>query len=121
MFGNLKERSLDDRRNVSNGLLVRYPDRIPVIVDRPTASRFGRRESIPPIDKQKYLVPADLTMAKFMQEIRRHIAINSQQSLFLFVNGFLLPNSDPIGAVYRRHRDPDGFLYVTYTTENTFG
>lgn len=116
----LKERSFDDRARVSAKLFERYPDRIPVIVDRPPASFMSHR-SIPPIDKHKFLVPNNLVMGRFVHEIRTHIKIDSQQSLFLFADGILVPNSEPISQVYSRHKDPDGFLYITYATENTFG
>lgn len=120
MFGGFKERSLEDRSRVSAKLLGRYPDRIPIIVDRPPPS-FTRRDTTPPIDKHKFLVPKDLTMGKFVYEVRKHIKIDSQQSIFLFVNGTLIPNSESISRTYSRYKDMDGFLYITYATEDTFG
>jgi GABA(A) receptor-associated protein len=120
MFGGLKERSFEDRSRASAKLLERYPDRIPVVVDRPPNS-FARPDSIPPIGKHKFLVPNDLIMGKFIHEVRKHIKIDSQQSLFLFVNGTLMPNNESVARIYSRQKDPDGFLYITYATENTFG
>jgi len=32
-----------------------------------------------------------------------------------------LLNSASVGEVYEEHRDEDGFLYVQYSGENTFG
>ena len=33
----------------------------------------------------------------------------------------LVPNSASVGEVYEEHRDEDGFLYVQFSGENTFG
>jgi hypothetical protein len=33
----------------------------------------------------------------------------------------LLPAHQPVAAVYRQKQDSDGFLYVLYSGENTFG
>ena len=32
-----------------------------------------------------------------------------------------VPNSASVGEVYDEHRDEDGFLYVQFSGENTFG
>lgn len=45
-----------------------YADRVPVIVERNPTSR-----NLPDIDKKKFLAPADITVAKFISEIRKHI------------------------------------------------
>jgi len=39
-----------------------------------------------------------------------------QWTVVLFV-----PHSASVGEVYEEHRDEDGFLYVQYSGENTFG
>lgn len=123
MFRKIQERSFDQRRAISERIMSRYPDRIPAIVDRPPDSLltpYGRR-TIPVIDKNKYLIPRDLTAGAFLREIRKHMIIKPEQAIFLFVNETLLPNAERMNSIYNRHRDPDGFLYITYATENTFG
>ena len=30
-------------------------------------------------------------------------------------------NSSTMGAIYEEHKDEDGFLYIAYSGENTFG
>jgi GABA(A) receptor-associated protein len=42
--------------------------------------------------------------------------------LFLLVNGkHLMKNDTKLQIVYDDHRNEDGFLYITYATENTLG
>lgn len=51
---------------------------------------------------------------------------NSVESFCLSACVFIFPVcerlcSSTMGQVYSEHRDEDGFLYVTYSGENTFG
>ena len=40
---------------------------------------------------------------------------------YLFVNNKMIPCSKLLGAVYEEEKDEDGFLYVNYGGESTFG
>jgi len=73
------------------------------------------------IDKKKYLVPADLTCGQFVFVIRKRLKLPPEQAIFLFVNGSIPPTAQLLSAVFEEHKDEDGFLYVTYSGENTFG
>jgi|TARA_B100001758_G_scaffold246892_1_gene263124 GABA(A) receptor-associated protein len=92
----------------------KYPDRIPVICER-----FNN--NIKDLDKRKYLVPSDLTMAGFMFVIRRRLALPPDQSIFMFCNEAMVPTASLMGAIYEERKDEDGFLYVVYGGESTFG
>ena len=59
------DHTFDHRREESAKIRGRYPDRIPVIVEKADGS------SIESIDKRKYLVPNDITVAQFMWIIRK--------------------------------------------------
>ena len=50
-------------------MLERYPDRIPVIVER------GGTSLLPLIDKNKFLVPTDLTAYHFNYIIRKRMSL----------------------------------------------
>merc|ERR1719321_162039 len=104
------------RKEVAQRILQRYPDRLPVIVEK------APKSSAPPIDKKKFLVPSDITVGKFLYEIRKHMRLDSEQAIFLFVNDTLPPSASLMLEVYRQHKDPgDSFLYCTYASESTFG
>lgn len=53
--------------------------------------------------------------------IRKRLKLAAEQAIFLFVNGVIPPTSDLLSAIFDEHKDEDGFLYITYSTENTFG
>lgn len=110
-----KNHSLFKRREESKRILNKYPNRIPIIVNKTISS------DILEIDKHKYLAPSDLTMGQFVYVIRKRINLNPERSLYLFCNNVLPATSAPLSQVYSNHKDEDGFLYITYAAENTFG
>ena len=106
---------LKQRQDESSRVKRKYPNRIPVIVER-----AENCNEIAKIDKTKYLVPGDLTVGQFIYVIRKRIKLNSEQALFVFVNETMPTISENLSIVYRNHEDEDGFLYITYSGENTF-
>ena len=62
-----------------------------------------------------------MTIGNFIFVIRKRINIEPSQALFIMINGQLVIGSQSISILYEEHQDEDGFLYITYTTENTFG
>lgn len=112
-----KEHSFNDRRNESSKIIVKYPDRIPVICEKSKS-----KNDIPTIDKIKYLVPADLTAGQFVYVIRNRMKLTPEKAIFLFVGNSIIPPTISImNVLYEQYKDPDGFLYIVYSGENTFG
>ena len=106
-----------EKRNAeAKRILKKYPDRIPVIVERSPNSA-----NIPDIKKRKYLVPNDLTLGQFTFTIRKTIELKKDQAMFLFINNKILPVASLISSIYATEKDEDGFLYVKYSGENCFG
>jgi len=114
-MGFKEEYSLDDRQKESIKIMDKYPSRIPIIVERSDKCEFQD------IDKRKYLVPKDLNINQFAFVIRKRIKLDSSQAIFLMINNTLCPSNTNIGQVYDDNCDKDGFLYITYSSENTFG
>ena len=55
--------TFEKRKEEAERILAKYPQRIPVICEKDPRSR-----DIPNIDRQKYLVPDDLSVANFITE-----------------------------------------------------
>lgn len=110
-----KKYGLEKRKEESKKILEKYPERIPVIVEKDKKSRISE------IDKNKFLTPQDLTLGQFLYVIRKRIKINPEDALYCFVNNSLPPTSVSMISLYDSHKDEDGFLYITYCSENTFG
>jgi len=109
------EHPLEKRQAEAARIRDKYPDRIPVIVEK------AEKSDIPDIDKKKYLVPADLTVGQFVYVIRKRIKLSSEKAIFIFVKNVLPPTAAMMSSIYDEHKDEDGFLYFTYSGENTFG
>ncbi|CAM9016023.1 unnamed protein product [Wickerhamomyces anomalus] len=93
----------------------RFNNRIPIICER------AEKSNLPEIDKKKYLVPYDLTIGQFVYVIRKRIHLPAEKAIFIFVNDILPPTAASMSSIYEEHKDEDGFLYVLYSSENTFG
>jgi GABA(A) receptor-associated protein len=70
---------------------------------------------------RRYLVPADLTVGQFVYVIRKRIKLSPEKAIFIFVGNVLPPTAAMMSSVYEQNKDEDGFLYITYSGENTFG
>ncbi|XP_017104833.2 gamma-aminobutyric acid receptor-associated protein [Drosophila bipectinata] len=110
-----KDHTFDRRRNEGDKIRRKYPDRVPVIVEKAPKTRH------PELDKKKYLVPADLTLGQFYFLIRKRIHLRPDDALFFFVNNVIPPTSATMGALYQEHKDKDYFLYISYSDENVYG
>lgn len=106
---------LKKRIDEANHIIKKYPDRVPVIVEK------AGKTDIPDIDKKKYLVPSDLTVGQFVYVIRKRIKLTPEQAIFLFVNNTLPATASLMSQIYKEHKDKDGFLYISYSGESTFG
>tara|TARA_B100000900_G_C20362473_1_gene626930 strand:+ start:423 stop:773 length:351 start_codon:yes stop_codon:yes gene_type:complete len=107
--------SLDDRIKEAQKMLTKYPERIPIIVEMAEGCQLN------PITKNKYLAPRDMPMSQFVFTIRKKIQLESSQAIFVLVNNQLVTSNAQLSKIYEDHRDEDGFLYMVYTSENTFG
>ena len=100
----------------SQMILEKYPDRVPIIIQPSASDRASY-----PIDKSKYITPRDLTLIQLQQIIRKRIKFPAEKALFMFINNRIFPITTVIGTLYDEEKNKDGFLYVTYCQENTFG
>ena len=110
-----QEHPLEKRQSEAQRIRAKYPDRVPVICEK------ADRSDIPDIDKKKYLVPSDLTVGQFQYVIRKRIKLAPEKALFIFVSNSIPPTASLMSTVYEEQKDDDGFLYVQYSGESTFG
>lgn len=105
------------RLEESRRIREKFPGRVPMIVERGQRSSL----SVPPIDKQKFLVPGDLSVSQFIYVIRKRLNLPSEQAIFLFIGNTLPTTGMLIRELHASYADADGFLYATYCGENVFG
>uniref|UniRef100_A0AAQ4PG62 GABA(A) receptor-associated protein b n=1 Tax=Gasterosteus aculeatus aculeatus TaxID=481459 RepID=A0AAQ4PG62_GASAC len=100
-----EEHPFEKRRSEGEKIRKKYPDRVPVIVEKAPKARIGD------LDKKKYLVPSDLTVGQFYFLIRKRIHLRAEDALFFFVNNVIPPTSATMGLLYQARvffylRDP---------------
>lgn len=109
------EHPFEKRKAEAERIREKYNDRIPVICEKIEGSDIAN------IDKKKYLVPQDLTVGQFVYVIRKRIKLSPERAIFIFVDEMLPPAAALMSSIYEEHKDEDGFLYILYSGENTFG
>ena len=108
--------AFDQRRKEYEQISRRRPDLIPFIVES-----HNKKDSHL-LDKEKFLLPHDITMAQLQYVIRKRMSpFTKAQALFLFVKGSVPTSTSTAQQVRDAFQDEDGFVYVTYALENTFG
>ena len=111
-----KTYSFKDRYNESQKIITKYPDRIPIVCEKHNNSNI-----IPNITKNKYLTSFDLTVGQFIYIIRKYIHISPETALYIFINNNIPSTTTNMITLYDNYKDEDGFLYIYYLTETTFG
>uniref|UniRef100_A0A1A9UWQ7 Uncharacterized protein n=1 Tax=Glossina austeni TaxID=7395 RepID=A0A1A9UWQ7_GLOAU len=109
-----EKHSFDKRRAEGDKMRRKYPDRVPVIIEKLPTAR------IVDLDKKKYLVPNDLTIGQFYFLIRKRIQLRPEDALFFFINNVIPPKAATMGSLYQEYHEDDYFLYIAYSDENVF-
>ena len=107
--------SISSRMKESARIRQKYPDRVPIICERHPKS------SLPEISKNKFLVPHDMRTAHFLTIIRQKMKLEPSVAIILYIGNAIPSPEDFVNKLYENYGDDDGFLYITYTGENTFG
>lgn len=107
--------SFKNRIEESTRVLLKYPDRVPIICEKTKVININT------LIKKKYLINRNTTLGEFLFYIRKKLLLNEYNALFLLIGDVIPPNNSTLGVLYDTYRDMDGYLYITYSFENTFG
>jgi len=100
------ERPFYIRRQEALNIKESHPDKVPIVVKTL---------------KNKFLVSKDVSFGQFVFVIRKYISMKPEEAIFLFIKNKLVPSTMLMRDIYNEYKSPDGFVYVTYSKENTFG
>ncbi|KAG4085831.1 autophagy 8 [Neocallimastix lanati (nom. inval.)] len=107
--------SLEERKREASQIKKKYPYSILCVVEK------DKKANIKGFKCKKILVPFHFEILQLQWVIRHELKLKKQESILFFVNNILLSGFRDINSVYDQYRDEDGFLYIVYTNENTFG
>ena len=110
-----EKHSFENRKLESLRIRSKYPDRIPVVIEK------ANQTDLIEIDKCKFLVPSDLTVSQFIYVIRKRLKLPPEKALFVFIMNTIPPGSALMSTIYEDYKHNDGFVYMQYAGENTFG
>lgn len=110
--------TFEKRLDESQRILKKYPEKIPVICE---IAKGKEKSDLPKIDKCKFLVPHDLTAGQLLLILRNRMKLSAEKAIFIFIGNTIPKCTDNIKDIYARFKDEDGFLYITYSSENVFG
>lgn len=110
--------TFEERKSHSLLLANKFPDKLPIIIQRSKKDKL-----LKDLDKVKYLVPINITILDCINILRRRLLLNHTTAIYFFnySHNVLLSPSQSIHELYTKYKDPDGFLYIEYSAENTFG
>lgn len=108
---------VEKRLQQSTLIREQFPDRCPMYI-----TRFEKERELPDLDKTKFLVPDYVTVRELVNIIRRRLQVRKEQCVLIIVNQSRMPAmSMTVGELYTQERAADGFLYIEYTSQVTFG
>lgn len=103
--------NFNKRKQESEKIMDKYPNRIPIIVESKTFE----------LDKHKYLVPKNLTVGEFHLVLRKRINIKPEEAIFLLINNKAPMINSKMEDIYEEDKSDCGFLFIIITKESVFG
>lgn len=107
--------SLTQRQEKSKSVRAKYPNKIPCIV-----SAIDSKEN-PEIDNNQFLVEKSVLLGTFLNVVKKRLIMKQSDALFLFIKGCIPVMTKTMQEIYNDYADNDGFLYLDYSIESTFG
>tara|TARA_B100001094_G_scaffold307187_1_gene338679 strand:+ start:3030 stop:3356 length:327 start_codon:yes stop_codon:yes gene_type:complete len=95
-------------------MLQKHPDYVPCLIINKAPKQIQ-------LQKHKYLVPKDLSMAMFIMVIRKSAKISPEQAIFLLVENKIPVPTETMEQLYDKYKSKNDYLYINLTVENTFG
>ncbi|CAD5224270.1 unnamed protein product [Bursaphelenchus okinawaensis] len=103
------------RRSESALLAEKHPNKVALIIER-----FKSEKNLKPLDKKHFLLPPEATVAQLKHVIGIRVSAKNN-SVFLLIQNEIPDATKTIRELARRHRSPDGFLYVKFSSEDSMG
>ena len=111
-----EENNFEKRKAENEAIMKKYPKKIAIICEKAPNSHLKT------IDKTKYIVDNTLTLPQFYSSIKKKLEIDEKEGIFLLLNGKnTLTQNETMGEIHKKYKDKDGFLYISYASEEVWG
>lgn len=112
--------SLEERKQESEGVLKKFPGKIPCIMEKDPSSKFENFDEDKV--KKKYLFTADTTAEQLIALLKSNLKLDPTSALFVTIEGKIaLAGMSSMGDIYDMHKNEDGFLYICYSSQQCWG
>ena len=108
---------VNQRRKMIEKIKQMHPDKIPIICEKDPLSKMGN------LDKTKYVVHRDITVAQFVSDLGKKVEIPPSEAIFLLVNAkHPISGNTRLGDIYETYANKeDGFLYIVCASKEIWG
>jgi GABA(A) receptor-associated protein len=108
---------MEKRKEEAEELMRVHCDRLPIVVEA-----YKGHDIRFELEQNRFLVPRLYTFHEFIFHIRRKIKMEKSESLYVVVGNSHLPAMNrTMLSIYNEFKDPDGYLYLTYSSQQVWG
>lgn len=109
--------SLSERLAESQKLRQSFSGKVPVIIERQENTKNNYN-----LPNNKFLVPKWFTFHEFLYLLRQKLNLKKQEALYVTVGNGTFPTMNrSFNSIYEEFKNPDGFLYIIYSSEAIWG
>jgi len=107
--------TLEERICESTKVKLSHPTHICAIIEK------SKNSQLKEIDTRKFLIPKTTKFIDVIYIIRKKINLSQTDAIYMFINDIIPSPNENIETIYNKYQNQDGFLYIKYDSENTFG
>ena len=108
-----KKKTIEDRKNTFNKLIIENPKIIPVVCEKHPKSKLKN------IDKSIFSINNKMTLNEFKLEIKKNLL--EKNEIFIFFKDKFINSNLLMSELYKKYKDEeDNFLYCFYSETDDF-
>jgi len=110
-------KSFEERCEESAMIRERNDMCIPIIVEKMAGEKF-----LPVSEKRRFSIMGEVPFHSLMCTVRKNLQLHAEQSFFMLIGGrHMACGTTTMESLYSEYKDEDGFLYITYASQETYG
>lgn len=110
------QHTLDIRCEHYKKITEKYPDRIPIIMEKSELCK-----NLENLKNPQLLANKNAPICDIIRYIRNNLKVTPTQSIYVMIGNYGPGLGETIEEIHAKYKDRDGFLYIVYLTQNTFG